>query len=195
MKEQFEQLLRSTKREGVEKVLEWLEKTDFYQAPASTQFHGNWAGGLVAHSMKVAIVANDLREVMVARKPELKEKITRENIIIAALLHDVCKANIYKVEKKNRKNAEGRWEEYMGYTTDYSECPLGHGEKSVIRLLQIGLKMTEDEILAIRWHMSVWDLAFQSYEMRANISAAADKCPLVSILQAADQLTAHIYEA
>ena len=36
---------------------------------------------------------------------------------------------------------------------DYFDLPVGHGEKSVIMLLRWGLRMTDDEILAIRWHM------------------------------------------
>ena len=52
MKEEFIELLRSTKREGIENLLNFLEKSDFYTAPASTRFHGNYEGGLLEHSMK-----------------------------------------------------------------------------------------------------------------------------------------------
>ena len=53
MKEEFLSLLRSTKREGMEKLIEFIEKTDFFKAPASTKYHGNYEGGLLEHSMKV----------------------------------------------------------------------------------------------------------------------------------------------
>jgi len=194
MKEKFLQLLRSTNRVGIENVISWLEMSDFFVAPASTVFHGNYEGGLAEHSYDVAITANDIREMLIRRKPEIEQQVSRDNIIIAALLHDVCKANIYKKTTKYRKDQHNQWETYESYSVDYSELPLGHGEKSVIRLLRLGLEMTDDEILAIRWHMSAWDLPFQSAEAKGNIYAAKEKSPLLSILQAADGLTSALID-
>ena len=53
MKEEYINLLKSTNREGIEKLINFLEKTDFFTAPASTRFHGSYEGGLVEHSLKV----------------------------------------------------------------------------------------------------------------------------------------------
>ena len=50
----FMALLRSTGREGIEKLLSYLEKSDFFEAPASTKFHGNYKGALCVHSLGVA---------------------------------------------------------------------------------------------------------------------------------------------
>ena len=52
-KERFIELLRSTKREGIEKLIDFLEKTDFFTAPASTRFHSSYEGGLLQHSLNV----------------------------------------------------------------------------------------------------------------------------------------------
>ena len=41
------------KREGVDKVLAYLENTDFYTAPSSTNFHLNEDGGLCQHCINV----------------------------------------------------------------------------------------------------------------------------------------------
>ena len=194
MKTQFLQLLRSTNRQGVENVIAWLNQSDFFEAPASTMFHGNYAGGLLEHSMNVAILANDIREMMIRRKPEIVNQVSRENIIIAALLHDICKANVYQKATKYRKDKNNAWETYDCYNVDYSELPLGHGEKSVVRLLQLGLQLTNDEILAIRWHMTAWELPFQSREAKANLSTAKDQCPLLTIIQTADGLASAILE-
>ena len=194
MKTQFLQLLRSTNRQGVENVIAWLNQSDFFEAPASTMFHGNYAGGLLEHSMNVAVLANDIREIMIRRKPEIVNQVSRENIIIAALLHDICKANVYQKATKYRKDKNNAWETYDSYNVDYSELPLGHGEKSVIRLLQLGLQLTNDEILAIRWHMTAWELPFQSNEAKANLSTAKDQCPLLTIIQTADGLASAILE-
>ncbi len=195
MKTKIIQLLRSTNREGMENVITWLcEKSDFFTAPASTAFHGNYSGGLAEHSLNVCELAIDVYEMLVRRKPELKDTMSKENIIIAALLHDICKANIYKSVAKKRQNAAGYWEEYNAFTVDYSEFPVGHGEKSVIRLLQLGLQLTDDEILAIRWHMTAWDLAFQDSSSKANLNIAMEKCPLLIVIKTADGLASRLFE-
>ena len=72
---------------------------------------------------------------------------------------------------------------------------MGHGEKSVIRLLQWGLEMTEDEMLAIRWHMGAFDLPFQSPEAKSNLNIAKSKCPLIAVLSSADALATSILES
>ena len=126
--------------------------------------------------------------------PEMEERLPEKSIIIAALLHDICKANIYKKTQKWNKNDQGQWEQYDTYETDYSRMPVGHGEKSVIILLRQGLVMTDDEIMAIRWHMGAWDLAFQSYEAKSNINEAGNRYPLLSLIQSADNMATHILE-
>lgn len=195
MKDKFCEILRSTGREGVETVIGKLEKLGFFKAPASTVFHLSCEGGLVQHSLNVCDMALMLRESMIARDSTLEEKLPLESVIVTALLHDVCKAEIYKEGFRNVKNEKtGEWEKVARYEVDYSYCPLGHGEKSVIRLLSWGFNLTQDEILAIRWPMPAWDLPFQSNEQKGNINAAKNKCPLLTILQCADGLASGILE-
>ena len=194
MKEEFKLLLQSTGRKGIGNVVEYLEKAGFFMAPASAGHHLNRDSGLLEHSLNVYRVATRLRTQMLEMRPELSERVKEDSVVIAALLHDICKTNIYKKTKRFRKDDSGHWETYDGYETDYSRFPVGHGEKSVIMLLRLGLELTNDEIVAIRWHMSAWDLAFQSNELRGNISKAFDHYPLASILQTADMLASHIIE-
>ena len=191
-RERFVALLQATGRRGVENVLAELDKWGFYAAPASTRFHGSSPGGMLEHSLTVYDEAVAVREAQLKLKPDVAASLPLDSIAIVALLHDVCKAEVYRSEEKRRKNAAGQWESYAGYGVDYSRFPLGHGEKSVIQLLRWGLDMTDDEIMAIRWHMSGYDLAFQSPESRANYGVAADKCPLLAVLRAADGLASHI---
>ena len=191
----FDGLLLKTGRRGIENVLAELGRLGFYGAPASTRFHGSYPGGLLEHSLCVYDEAVVIREAQLKLKPEVADSLPPDSIAIAALLHDVCKAEVYRQEEKRRKNAAGMWESYNGYGVDYGAFPLGHGEKSVIQLLRWGLEMTDDEIMAIRWHMSGFDLAFQSPESRANYGAATDKCPLLAVLRAADGLASHIMKA
>ena len=194
-KEEILALLRSTEREGIEDVIGDLETWGFFTAPASAGHHLNVEGGLARHSLNTCQAALAVWEAMKTVEPSLEHEVKRDSIILCSLLHDVCKAEIYKKGKRNRKNPEtGRWEEVDAYEVDYTACPLGHGEKSVIRLLQWGFKLTMDEILAIRWHMNAWDLPFQSAEMKGNCNAAKDKAPLCALLQCADGLASGILE-
>lgn len=194
MKNRIIELLRATERDRVDRVIDYLvNKSDYFTAPASTAFHGNYSGGLAEHSLNVYNVAMRVKAAMVDMKPELADRIPDESIAIVALLHDLCKTNVYKVERKNRK-VNGRWEEYDGYGVDYSKFPLGHGEKSVIMLLTLGFPLTRDEMLAIRWHMAAWELAFQSSEAKSNLNVAKEQCPLLAVLQAADGLASALLE-
>ena len=53
-KEEFISIYKENiKREGADKLLEYLEKSDFFTAPSSTRFHGSYEGGLVQHSLNV----------------------------------------------------------------------------------------------------------------------------------------------
>ncbi len=194
LKKEFCELLRGTQREGVEYVIEDLESLGFFDAPASTRFHLNYDGGLCEHSLNVCKVGMMLREQMIKMAPESAPYLKEDSVIIATLLHDVCKADIYKKVVKKQKNEYGVWEEVPGFDVDYSNFPMGHGEKSVIRLLLSGLDLTDDEMLAIRWHMAAGDRACQSPEQKNNLNTARDICPLCSLVQTADTLASNIIE-
>lgn len=193
-KEKFIELLRSTQRKGIEETIGMLDASGFFNAPASTKFHLNYEGGLLEHSLSVCRIAIMVRKQLIAIRPELEVKLPMDSVYLITLLHDVCKAEIYKRATKRRKNEQGYWEDYLGYDVDYSDFPAGHGEKSVIVLLQSGLELTKEEIIAIRWHMNAWDLPFQSWEATSSINAARAKTPLLGLLQAADGLSANVIE-
>ena len=194
MRKEFEDMLRRTEREGVEDCLEELASLGFFEAPASTRFHLNYDSGLMEHSLNVCKAALQLRKVMIEMDESLKPMLPEDSVIIASLLHDVCKADIYKPVVKHQKQKDGTWVDKPGFDVDFSNFPIGHGEKSVIVLLLSGLALTNDEMLAIRWHMAAWDLAFQSPETKSNINTARDQCPLCSLVQAADTLAANLLE-
>ena len=193
-KEEFLTLLRSTNRSGLENVIAKLEELGFFIAPASTRYHLNYEGGLLEHSVKVCRAAQKLRDAMVDLNPSLADALPMESVIIAALLHDVCKAEIYKSVMKKEKNAQGIWVETQGYAIDDTQLPLGHGEKSVVELLTWGLELTRDEQLAIRWHMGAWDLAMESTSMKSSFGRAQETTPLVTILISADNMSSYLLE-
>ena len=193
-KKEFIELLKTTNRQGIDDLVEELEDLGFFKAPASTKFHLNEDGGLVQHSLNVCKAALSMRKSMIELDDSLLEALPKDSVIIASLLHDTCKADIYKPTMKKEKNRFGVWCDVPGYDVDYSNFPLGHGEKSVIVLLRSGFELTDDEIMAIRWHMNAWDLPFQSYDIKSNFNKAKEICPLLSLVQAADCLASNLLE-
>ena len=193
-KDRFIELLRSTERNGIEPVIAKLEELGFFEAPASTRFHLSRKGGLLEHSLNVYEAAMMVREKIVQRNPELEIQLPVESVILSTLLHDTCKADIYKSAILSRKNEAGYWEKYPGYQVDYSNLPLGHGEKSVIMLLSWELELTTEEMLAIRWHMTAWDLPFQDPEHKESLNAARAKTPLCSLVQVGDSIATGLLE-
>lgn len=177
----FVELLRTTNRDGIEELIRYLqEETDFFTAPASTKYHGAFAGGLLMHSINVRA---ELR-----LDPNSKVYPT-ETLIIVALLHDICKANCYRTEKRNVKE-NGGWVEKQIYVFE-DELPLGHGEKSLY-LASKFIKLSDEEAAAIRWHMGAFDCAFRGGDRGLN--AAYEKYPLAVLLHMADMRATYLVE-
>lgn len=167
-------------RDGSTELLEWLMKTDFFTAPASTRYHCACENGLVMHSVSVY---NTLIE-----KHFDAETDNLESFSICALLHDLCKAQFYKVSTRNVKNEQtGQWEKVPYYAIDDS-FPFGHGEKSVF-LIERFMRLKIEEAMAIRWHMGEFG------DKNSNtISQAYDKYPLAVKLHLADLESTYIRE-
>lgn len=140
-KEEFVSLLKSAERPGMDDVIKDLEELGFFEAPASAGHHLNVAGGLVEHSLNTCKAALAVYEGMQKIEPYLEREVKRESIIIASLLHDVCKSDIYKRSVKRRKTSFGTWEDSEGYKLTYKNFPMGHGEKSLVMLLCSGLEL------------------------------------------------------
>ena len=136
-KAEFIQLLQSTGREGVDDLIEYLDdgRNHFFTAPASVNHHLNSDGGLLRHSLNVCHAALKLRELVIAERPDLEPELSKASVIIASLLHDICKADIYVPTRKKKKDANGLFVEVDTYNVDYRNFPMGHGEKSAIMAL------------------------------------------------------------
>lgn len=170
-KEDFIQLVETQiLRTGIEALMRSLKKTDFYTAPASTKYHGSYNGGLVDHSVNVYTALCDFAG----------EEYDLETITTVSLFHDLCKANYYKTDTRNTKDANGKWIQVPYYTVD-DQLPLGHGEKSIL-LLSEYINLTREEMLAIRWHMG----GFEAKENYSYVSKAYEQCPLALYLHLAD---------
>lgn len=194
MRERFCKILRDTGRENIEYVIEDLTDYGFFEAPASARNHFNFPGGLLQHSLNVYDMAMALRGAIIPMRPDMEAALPADSVAISALLHDVCKSRIYRRTKRKQRNEIGVWEDIEGYEVDYSDLPVGHGEKSVIMLLRSGLDLEDEEIFAIRWHMGAWDLPAQSIEMDKSYRRAQQKSPLVALIHTADTLAAQILE-
>ena len=193
-KQRFCELLRSTGRENIEYVIEDLESYGFFDAPASARNHFNYPGGLVEHSLNVYDAAMMLREGIIRRRPDLEKKLPADAVVIASLLHDVCKADIYNLVTRKRKNEIGVWEETQEYEVSYSRMPVGHGEKSVVMLLRMGLDLEDDEICAIRWHMGPWAVDTSSIEQDKSYRQSIANSPLLPLIHTADTIASQIFE-
>ncbi len=183
-KEEFIQIYTdNVRRDGAKELLEWLQKTDFFTAPASTKFHGACEQGLVMHSLSVY---HTLME-----KHFDPEKDSVESFAICALLHDLCKAQFYKVSTRNVKNEEtGQWEKKPYYMVE-DVFPYGHGEKSVF-LIERFMRLKTSEAMAIRWHMGGFDEAARGGSFA--ISLAYEKYPLAVKLHLADLESTYLRE-
>ena len=121
-----------------------------------------------------------------------KDEISMESIAIASLFHDICKTKIYHQTERWKKDANNKWMSYPGYEIK-DEFPFGHGEKSCL-MLSWYMRLKVEEMLAIRWHMGMFDMAENGSSQRYAFYAATDKTPLVSIIIAADFLASHLME-
>ncbi len=180
-KERFLELCDSIHRDGIPDLMDWLEKSDFYSAPASTRFHGNHPGGLLQHSLNVY---DELRRIL-HTYPEIEA--SDETVAVVSLFHDLCKVNFYASEKRNRKNEDGRWESYDAYTIKEKFCFGGHGSKSVF-IVQNFIKLTPEEAAAINCHMGSWD-------GNKDVGNAYEQFKLAWALHVADEAATYILES
>ena len=183
MKEKFIELLKKVDRDGMNDLLDFLEKSDFYKAPASTRFHGDYEGGLVEHSLKVYELLVDK-----VKNSPVPIDVKEESLIIIALLHDICKVNYYKVDYRNAKNEFGEWEKVPYYTVD-DTIPYGHGEKSVMMITEY-IKLTVEEKYCIRWHMGFTE----PKDFYTTIGSAYKKYPLALLVHEADLEATYFFD-
>jgi len=186
-KERIKRILYDAQRDGMPRMVNFLEhESDFFEAPASTQYHLAYPGGLAEHSLSVYDTLVRLDEMFGTEIPAWQMSTT-------AILHDVCKTGYYVREKKWRKDEHGKWESYTAWGVD-DTLPLGHGEKSLF-LISKFIQLTDAEAAAVRWHMSGFEPGVHfNYPSGYAFRAAADKYPLVTMLFVADHMSSQLLE-
>ena len=177
-------------RDGSDKLLDYLvHKSDFFTAPASTKYHSAYEGGLAQHSLNVYQCLKAYLERDRVKDVYGVGGYTEEQIAIVALLHDICKTDIYKVDYRNAKNEQGQWEKVPYYRIEDS-LPYGHGEKSVYMISGF-MRLSREEAMAIRWHMG---FSYGDVADRNNIGRAFEMFPLAFALSTADMEASYFLE-
>ena len=174
------------RREGADKLLDFLISSDFFTAPASARYHSAYEGGLLDHSLNVydCLCAYLNRDYA---KEKFKLSYSDETIAIVSLLHDICKVNVYKPGYRNVKNEQGKWEQVPTFEFD-DKLPYGHGEKSVYMISPF-MKLTREEAFAIRYHMG-----FSNVDDQRNVGKAFEMFPLAFALSTADMEATYYLE-
>ena len=161
-KEKIEYAISDTGREGYENVIQWLRDVHFYDTPASVRWHNNFRGGLAKHAWEV---------YQEALKDHSCEYVPLQSISLCALLHDVCKFDKYKLE-------------FDGSSKSTGVCENGkHGQYSVEILENLGLWLSDEEKLAIKWHMGIHDPAYSKNVAEYN---RVSNIPLCKLIREAD---------
>lgn len=144
------ELLRSTRRKGIEETIAWLKSgNSYFEAAASSTSHDNWRGGLASHSWEVYEQGISDWE---SRDEAFKQQYPRESVILATLLHDVFKKDVYVIAED-------------GFPTKNKDVrALGHGHRSAELLKEAGLELTHEEYMAIWWHMGEHELKEKEYK-------------------------------
>jgi hypothetical protein len=181
-------------RPNAQKLLDWLDKTDFYTAPASTKYHLCIEGGLCQHSLNVYDTLVKLCDVF------LDNDVRSDAIAVCGLFHDFCKIDMYKPDTKMVKDYNGDpdliveppsysgWTKIRCYNYKESNFEFGHGEKSVYLVNQF-IRLSKVEAMAIRWHMGAYEEA-DKYAITKGLQAH----PRVTLTHMADLMATNITE-
>lgn len=119
--------LRATKRENIENIIDYMENNGFFTHHCHRHHH--YAGGLADHAWQTYQIALSLDRERCVKNPNAPE-LDEDSIAIASLLHDICDCSGMR---------------------DIS----GHGKRSAKLLKALEFKLTQEEFLAIRFHMSL----------------------------------------
>lgn len=122
--------------------IDLLTKIGYFTAPASSKHHLSVPGGLAQHSVNVTSTMLDLNESM-------KLGLERKDIILAGMLHDLCKVGSYKSNVLKSGNVS----EAQPYVSD-KQFTLGHSAESLyLAINDLDIKLPIYVAEAIYWHM------------------------------------------
>lgn len=167
-------LLQEVKRDGMKDLIEYLDNSDYFLAPASTKYHNNFHGGLCLHSLNVTLMFGQ-------RIQRVNTKLDRESAILCGMLHDVCKIDYYY------QNEKKEWKSNKEH-----EANKLHGVLSVM-ILEEFIKLTPEEADIIKFHMGVFSiLGYVKEYTIEDLFESISKYPSVQIFAACDMEEAHM---
>lgn len=174
--------LNVVKREGMDKIIEFLDKSDYFMSPASTKHHMSIDGGLAIHSYIVYRVLKDMNDTY-------NLGFSDDSITLIGLLHDICKVGCYSSNLK--LNGETKSIPYK-YNDSF---PIGHGEKSVMILNKM-ISLSDEEMMAIRYHQGVYTYSnIQQWNIVREMIKKSGYIGIVEATVAADQIASQLIES
>lgn len=182
-------------------LIDFLNESDFFSAPASTRFHCSEPEGLVNHSLNVYAVLKSIVN-NVYKSFGMEVPYSDDTLKIVGLFHDLSKINYYepsvrnvKVYKENGSKYDemGRfdWEAQKSFQVkeDSKRYMCGtHGENSA-RLLEKFIPLTDEEYSAIVNHHGKIDNPLLDF------TGIANRFPLVTYLHTADMIATFVIES
>lgn len=191
LKEQFLAIVRNDiRREGIDELVKYLEESDFFEAPASTRYHGSYQGGLVQHCIDVFNALHD--QLAFIYGDNYLKMHSEESIAIVSLFHDICKVGRYVEGTRNVKDpVTKQWHEEPTYFYNENALEMGHGPASVIQLQKF-IQLTDVEAQAILWHMGAYDLS--NYMNLNGLGRAFEKNTLCFALHQADMMATYVID-
>ena len=199
-KEEFLELINSIEREGadIDRLINKLENSDFFSAPASTKYHAAYEGGLCQHSLNVYHNLVQLCE----SKQNLDEQCYDENSLkIVGLLHDISKMNIYTFTPRNKKvycedgdkkDSLGtfKWVTELEYALKENRFLYGSHEMNSEFIITNFIPLNIDESVAVLHHMG--GMHYDS--AKDNIGAVYTQYSLSLMLHLADMISTYVDE-
>lgn len=189
LREQFLAIARhDIHRQGIDELLKWLEESDFFEAPASTRYHGCYEGGLVQHCIDVYNSLHD--ELAFIYGDNYMAMYDEESIAIVSLFHDLCKVGRYKAGTRNVKDpVTKQWHEEPTYFYNEEAFEMGHGAASVYAVQKF-MPLEDFEAQAIFWHMGAYDIS--NYMSLNGLGSAYERNTLAFALHRADMMATYV---
>ena len=191
-KARYIDLIKSITLQGadIDGFFKWLEKSDFFVAPASSKYHCDYAGGLCQHSLNVY---DALLKLLNEFQAIAGKDYSEDTVKIVALLHDISKTNFYEDYYRNVKNDEtGEWTKVKEYKVRDPEkrFVFGSHEQNSEYIVRTFFPIGLEESAAILHHHAgmSWDSA------KDDIPGFFDRFPLATLLHLADMVATFVYE-
>lgn len=180
-------------------LVDYLMNNDFFTAPASTQYHSAYEGGLCEHSLNVYRNLVKLYDLNKGKVPEYD----KSSLLVVGLLHDISKVNFYEKYVMNKKvyNEKGTKSDNMGKFDWFAEDAFKtkdahdrfifgtHGQNSLM-LVGRYIPLNAEESCAIVNHHAGMDDKNATYDLTAILN----KYPLATLLHLADMMACYIDE-